>query len=327
MRAVDLIKEASLMVGDPKQDFHYEERMLFALNRATNRISTKSRSIHEQWHRPVVAGQYAYALPPGSLFIRKVKYKLGEWDDLERAHFSYVEASAAASGGGPPRCFSMWQNTVVEKTISPVVEVNGDSITLRTGMVESGLLVGDRVYNLTDAHSEGEISALGEQGPMESTFTVKMVRGGERDNFRIDDEVRVTSPHTKGHSILVAPSPVRTDEGGEESIAAFVARKHRVITATDIENENDYMELDDEFNDCLMYEVLHWSRVQRHGLDTTARLYRRLSNDEYLDAARLSESRIAQNLNAWEKRYGGRTDYRDVQVKNTSGSYNDHRVV
>ena len=127
------------------------------------------------------------------------------------------------------------------------------------------------------------------------------LRGGTRDRFEVGDQIRITSPHTSGHAIMIAPSPSRTDEQGDESIAAFVARRHRIITRTELDNVNDSLELDDEFNDTLMYEILHWARVQRTGLDTTAQLYRRLSNEEYLTAIPLVENRISQRLNTWER--------------------------
>ena len=341
MRAVDVIEEAQLLIGDPKIDFHDQKRMLFALNRATNRISTRSRSIHKQWHRPVVAGQYQYALPPGTLFIRKVKYKLGEWYDLSRGHFSLVEAEASYSGGGPPRSFSLWQNTVVEKYVGTVYAVDNDAsrarglirqLTVPVEVDDNNLRVGDIVYNLSDSNAQGTITQLFTDTVPEFPgsvykFAYTALVGGEADRFDVNDEIRITSPHTKGHSIIVSPSPVRTDEGGDESIAAFVARKHREITATEIANENDFMELDDEFNDTLMYEILHWARVQRTGLDTTARMYRQLSNDEYMQAIPKVENRIAQTLNSWERRYGGYSDYRDVSVKGAYGSYNNYRVV
>ena len=132
------------------------------------------------------------------------------------------------------------------------------------------------------------------------------------------DQIRITSPHTSGHAIIIAPAPVRTDEKGDESIAAFVARRHRIITPAEIANQNDSLELDDEFNDTLMYEILHWARVQRTGLDTTAQLYRRLSNEEYLTAIPLVENRISQRLNTWERGLIASSSYRPVYVKDTT---------
>ena len=121
MTAREVIEEAQLLIGDPNVDFHDRPRMLFALNRATNRISTRSRSIHEQFYHPVIAEQYQYALPAGTLYIRKAKYKQGTWYDLERGFFDDVEAGAAQPGGGPPRAFSLWQNAREERFVGTVV--------------------------------------------------------------------------------------------------------------------------------------------------------------------------------------------------------------
>ena len=118
MTAREIIEEAQLLIGDPNVDFHDRDRMLFALNRATNRISTRSRSIHEQFYHPVIADQYHYALPPGTLYIRKAKYKQGTWHDLERGFFDDVEARAARpAAGGPPQFFSLWQNAREERFV------------------------------------------------------------------------------------------------------------------------------------------------------------------------------------------------------------------
>ena len=327
MTAREIIKEAQLLIGDPNVDFHDHDRMLFALNRATNRISTRSRSIHEQGHHPVKAGQYQYALPPEALYIRKAKYKSGTWCDLDRGFFNDVEARAAQPGGGPPRTFSLWQNARVEKFVGTVEAVDFDEqhkqrrVTFGLPNTEGAVLLGDLVFNLSVGHGEGIITAiLGTDNPNRTTqIAYSPLSGGTRDQFEAGDQMRITSPHTSGHAMIIAPAPARNDEPGEESIAVFVARRHRVITQTEMDNDNDSLELDDEFNDTLIYEILHWARVQRMGLDTTAQLYRQLSNDEYLKAIPLVENRISQNLNSWESRFsraGGTR--RDVDVKDTT---------
>lgn len=330
MTAREVIEEAQLLVGDPNIDFHDQERMLFALNRATNRISTRSRSIHESWFHPVAADQFQYALPPGTLYIRKAKYLRGTWRDLDRGTFNDVEARAAYPGGGTPSSFSLWQNARVEKTVSEVTGVDYDEnreerlrrrVSFDVPHDLSGVLVGDLVFNLSDLHGEGVVTAIVSSGGSDTTTVAyTALLGGESDRFSDEDEIRITSPHTSGYALIIAPSPKTTDETGKESIAAFVARRHRTITMTEIDNENDNLELDFEFNDTLMYEILHWARVQRVGLDTTAQLYRRLSNEEYLTAIPKVENRIFEALSQWERNPGrGGTVYRDVDVKDTTG--------
>ena len=326
MTAREIIEEAQLLIGDPNVDFHDQDRMLFALNRATNRISTRSRSIHEQWHHPVIAGQYQYALPPGTLYIRKAKYKNGAWCDLDRGFFDDVEARAAYPGGGPPRTFSLWQNARVEKFVGTVEAVDFDEqqmqrrVTFNMPNTEGAVRLGDLVFNLSIGHGEGVITAIfGTDDPNNTTqIAYSALQGGTRDQFEVGDQIRITSPHTSGHAMIIAPAPTRTDEAGEESIAVFVARRHRVITPKEMDNENDSLELDDEFNDTLIYEILHWARVQRMGLDTTAQLYRRLSNEEYLTAIPLVENRISQRLNMWERGLTAGGTHRDVDVKDTT---------
>ena len=239
---------------------------------------------------PCDSHQYHYALPPGTLYIRKAKYKQGTWCDLQRGYFNDVEARAAQPGVGPPRTFSLWQNARVERFVGTVEATEFDEqrnerhVTFNMSHTEGGVRIGDLVFNLSAKHAEAVITGNIGTGHSDSTTRVRYsaLQGGTRDRFEVGDQIRITSPHTSGHAILIAPAPVRTDEQGDESIAAFVARRHRVITRKEIDNENDSLELDDEFNDTLMYEILHWARVQRMGLDTTAQLYRRLSNEEYL---------------------------------------------
>ena len=334
MTAREIIEEAQLLIGDPNVDFHDRDRMLFALNRATNRISTRSRSIHELWFRPVEEGQYEYALPEGSLYIRKVKYKRGTWQDLDRGFFDNVEARAAHPGGGYPRAFSLWQNTRLEKFVGTVqeTEFNIDRVEKFQREIVIGLPVerelirlGDLVFNLSAGHGEGVVTSISSIDVHNFPVPVHKIghsplMGGTRDRSVEGDEIRITSPHSSGHVIIIAPAPTHTDPDGEESLAAFVARQHRTITATDINNDNDSLELDAEFSDALMYEMLHWARVQRTGLDTTAQLYRQLSNEEYLTAMPLVENRISQNLNAWERSFSVGNTYRDVSVKDTTGA-------
>lgn len=336
MTAREVIEEAQLLIGDPHIDFHDRERMLFALNRALNRISTRSRSIHESYYHAVREGQYEYALPEGTLYIRKAKYNWGYWRDLSRGFFDDVEARAAFPGGGPPRTFSLWQNTRREKFVGEVYAVDNDAsrarnlirqLTIPLEVDDFTLLPGDIMINLSDGHAETTISNLSTDVHPNFPGNVYKIAylpltGGTTDTFEVDDEIRIVSPHTQGHSLLVAPSPIRTDEAGEESLAAFVARRHRVITTDHMDNENDTLELDEEFNDTLMYEILHWARVQQMGLDATAQLYRRLSNEEYLTAIPMVENRIHQNLNAWERRVGRGSVYRDVDVKDRGGGFN-----
>ena len=325
MTAREIIEEAQLLIGDPNVDFHDQDRMLFALNRATNRISTRSRSIHEQFYHSVIANQYHYALPPGTLYIRKAKYKQGSWCDLERGFFDDVEARAAQPGGGSPRTFSLWQNAREERYVGTVEAAEFDPqrnvrrVTFNLPYTKGAVLLGDIVFNLSAKHAEGIITEIPGDDFAETTqIGYSPLHGGTRDRFEVGDQIRITSPHTSGHAILIAPAPVRTDEKGDESIAAFVARRHRIITPKEINNENDSLELDDEFNDTLMYEILHWARVQRTGLDTTAQLYRRLSNEEYLTAIPLVENRISQRLNAWERGLTASGGIREVIVKDTT---------
>ena len=330
MTAREIIEEAQLLIGDPNVDFHDRDRMLFALNRATNRISTRSRSIHEQFYHPVLADQYHYALPPGTLYIRKAKYKHGTWRDLERGFFDDVEARAAQPGGGPPKAFSLWQNAREERFVGTVEAAEFDEqrrqghVTFNSNLIgaEGAVRIGDLVFNLSAKHAEGVITGEIVTGYPDNTTRVEYsaLRGGTRDRFLVGDQMRITSPHSSGHAMIIAPTPTRTDEQGDESIAAFVARRHRIITRTEMDNENDSLELDDEFNDTLMYEILHWARVQRTGLDTTAQLYRRLSNEEYLTAIPLVENRISQRLNTWERGLFPGSTYRAVQVKDTTQS-------
>ena len=335
MTAREIIEEAQLLIGDPNVDFHDRDRMLFALNRATNRISTRSRSIHEQFYHPVLADQYHYALPLGTLYIRKAKYKQGTWHDLERGFFDDVEARATQPGGGPPKAFSLWQNAREERFVGTVEAVEFDGqrnqrhVTFNMPHAEGAIRIGDLVFNLSAKHAEGLVTGDIVTGHSDSTTRVEYsaLRGGTRDRFEVGDQIRITSPHSSGHAMIIAPTPISTDEQGDESIAAFVARRHRIITRTEMDNENDSLELDDEFNDTLMYEILHWARVQRTGLDTTAQLYRRLSNEEYLTAIPLVENRISQRLNTWERGLLAGGSYRAVEVKDTTqGGFNSVTV-
>ena len=303
--------------------------MLFALNRATNRISTRSRSIHEQFYHPVIADfSITMRCHRGRCISAKRSISRGHGATLERGFFDHVEARAANPGGGPPHSFSLWQNARVERFVGTVEaaefdEQRGDRrVTFNMPNTEGALRLGDLVFNLSAKHAEGIITAIfGTDDPAHTTqIGHTPLRGGTRDQFEAGDQIRITSPHSSGHAIIIAPTPTCTDEQGDESLAAFVARRHRIITRTEMDNENDSLELDDEFNDTLMYEILHWARVQRTGLDTTAQLYRRLSNEEYLTAIPLVENRISQRLNTWERGLLASKGYRVVTVKDTTQS-------
>ena len=80
------------------------------------------------------------------------------------------------------------------------------------------------MFNLSAKHAEGILT-----GDI-ITGLVPIIRHGwntphcavaRGDRFEVGDQIRITSPHTSGHAIMIAPSPSRTDEQGDESIAAF----------------------------------------------------------------------------------------------------------
>ena len=347
MTAREVIAEAQLFIGDPDEDFHTDARALIALNRSLQRISTRSRSIHEQIYHSVAAGQYQYGLPLGTVFIRKVKYFNGTWRDLTRETFDSVEAVAAYPSGGPPYLFSLWQSERIEKFVGPVTAIAHDASLLPTlqnsvtfaspysaesNLTDSSIKIGDVVFNLSTKHAEGVITqrfaVQGAAGSIRVAYSPLV--GGTAPIFSVDNEIRVTSPHTSGHSLIIAPAPLTADKSGEESLAAFVARRHRIIDATHITNENDTLELDDGFADSLMYEVLHWLRTMEEGLDVTAQNYRTLANTEYNRAMPLVMNRIHQNLSLWGNALsrGGSNEYREIggRTPTTGQGYNNVNV-
>lgn len=271
MRASELIKYCQLLIGDENGDVHSDERCLMHLNVVLEDISAKSKSIVESLYLPAVAQQSRYGLPEGFLRLEICGWQVGGGRYLPLSPISMEIASWATFNGitGRPRYFDIFGRAAVERVVSTVAEVGaktgsrlevGETWVRLLGEHVVGIKRGDRLVNVSDGSSVGRVlearSVLNAQNVTEQIILYSALEDGTRSVFNVDDEVRILSPGSPRQSLIISPVPTDVGEIGEEALFLFLARKHRAITARDMLEENDDIELDTELLACLRESLL-----------------------------------------------------------------------
>ena len=299
MRMADFIKTIQRLVGDPFGDFHKTEAILETANDCLVEISTRSQSITNSLFIPVIKGQYKYGLTDGVLDVLHVKYNYSgeEWYELTPATLSDIEAVSDEQFQREPTQYELWGRSAIEKVAGEAVIAVGDevfSVVLVDELNKNGftgaineiaidipvpsLLPGDIIENITDM-SDGLVEASATyyttQDSDRDGFTVirhsNMLRGSTyyfQDDLPGTDDaesIRIRSPHTFNHTLLVAPTPDVSDKRGEESLAVFLSREHKQVTMKDMENENDFLEIDTELLMAVRHLVLYYIKMPEFG--------------------------------------------------------------
>ena len=333
MRADDIIAEALDYLDDPDQTVHTQEKMLRALNRALSRISTRSRSIAVNRFHAVVADQYEYSLPVGTLEIKRARYAhTPQSPPLKRRRYSYVE-TIARGYPGIPRYYAFSQRAGTERGTGAVREVTTNQNFQIDGSNIAGAKPSDILINLTATLPEAsifEISSLADPQNAEEEAALQVVTldaiGGSGRGVQVGDTIRIVSPDTQGFSIAIAPRPSVSDSVGVESLSSFLVMRHPEITQTLIDNENDELSIDPDLEDMALYETLHWASLSGESRDA-ADYWKARSNQEFEDNITNVRERVAQSLSAWDTNYGYGGLNESTTLKDAASSFNDYTVV
>ena len=310
MRAEEFIQQTQHLLGDPAGDFHTKAKVLTSLTMALEDICTRSRTLCD-WHfEPALAEQGRYGLPESYLatkyvgfFYEGVLYDLhpGNTGDTAPAVFSTTPQNTRV-----PQTYADGGNAYIEKTVATVTNVIEHS-TVYPGVgvgdvqIDSEIpqvKVGDRFINMTD-NSEGVVSDL---EVASGSIVYADLKDGKTNITQIGDEIRILSRTAHRHTLTIAPPPAETDPFGTESIYIYLARTHRSITETDIEADNDDIELGTEFHSALRHRVMYYASLEEKGIshpDTIA--FDVKYETDYHKAFPRANRRIQAYLTAWRQ--------------------------
>ena len=254
MRAAALIDYARDLVGDPAGDIQTDEKSLRYLNRVLRDISSRSRTIVEPLYLPSREGQSIYGLPDGFLRCDIAAWLQpdGRYRPLEPITMDVASWAIHNKITGRPRYFDTFGRAAVERAVETVASVDAQANAFTWNLGEwIDIKVRDRVINVSDGSSTAFVAwfrnDLDDAGSRRQTIGYTPLEGGTRKVLQAGDQVRILSPGANLHALVISPVPVDVGDIGHEALFLWVARAHRTITAVDVGNENDDIELDIEF--------------------------------------------------------------------------------
>lgn len=273
MRVQEVINYCRILTGDPHGDIHTDDKMLLHINTVCRDISYRSRCLVEPLYMPSRAGQAIYGLPEGFLRLDIAAWMQpdGRYRPLSPITMDVASWAVHNSITGRPRYFDVFGRAAVERAVENVASVDVQANAFSWNLGEwIDLKVGDKVINVTDGSSTGLISwfrnDLDDAGSRQQTIGYTPLEGGTRAALQVDDQVRILSPGSHLHSIVVSPVPTQVGEIGHEALFLYVARTHRHISAFNVANENDDIELDIEFEEALREYVIYYMRRDELGI-------------------------------------------------------------
>ena len=300
-RASDLVQEIQDLCEDPHGDFHTQDIVLRSINRALRDISVRSRSIQDIVYYTVSAGQFRYGLHDEFLEINIVGYLYGNnpdnWYPLTRTTLGSAENLANSPNANTrPYAYDLWGRSSIEIMDSTVAEALPNNEFRPTDDIGRNVREGQRLMNATD-DSEGFIEAL----PGTGVIRYRDLVNGVDNTMAEGDAFRIVSAHAPLHTLIVSPKPSVSNEKGDEGLWIYQTRRHRQITADDLINENDFLELDSELESALLHLACHWQRIPELGIaNDEVRVHKSEYETEYHKYIPLVRNRINQNMNAWK---------------------------
>ena len=328
MRAGDFISDTQIYLTDPHGDRYSQERMVLFLAEGLRDVSTRSRCISEQFLIQLNANQVRYGLVDGFLGMRLVMYKFPSgWDEL---HPKPLREAEVLNGGyfdyTYPEGYALWGKSHIEKILEQ--ETIGSETTTTTdsdGIVTSTYYVdvnghpavyaGDIIINLDDKKAQGKVTEVEENPISVGTLRIhhEAMLGGTSPNIDEGDRIRVVSPHVFNHTMAICPPASSGDEAGEESLGVFCSRSHRKITQADIDDGNDYLEIDLELLTALRWCVCFHAKLAETGIrhpDTLA--FKAMYDDAFFEALPDVNQRLELAMNTWKSGLSRNRDYHRI---------------
>ena len=314
--ATELIENCLLSLQDIHQDWHKPSKMLSYVNRSLRDIANKSQSITSYAFLPVIKDIFRYPLPHNFLQALIVGFDAGSygWRELSARMDSTIDRVSLSvynnTFDGYPLYYSVAGRSVVDRFYGYVSAIKDDGLTfaltqdadmeipapsiLFNGTVKRG----DRLLNVTDG-SETSIIAI---DPTLQFLDRNPLFGGEDNALEVGDEIRIVSPEQSLHTLNLAPHPTVNSKVGEEPLSLFYARRHRVVTQTDIDDENDMLELDIEFESALENRVCYYGSLARHDVDDQqTRLFKADYVSDYNEAFPNINKRVREAASLWKR--------------------------
>jgi len=307
--AGELINHCRTLMGDPEGDYHTDAKMLLHVNTALEDISTRSRTMCQWEYIAVSEGQGMYGLPEGYLEAKYVAfYYYGRLNELVPGAISDTAPAIFRdttiqripyhySDGGIAYTEKLY-STVVTHPTNPNFDTSGE-VNFLSETPSIHIEPGDRLINITDG-SEGNISEVNSF----TQFTFIGLSGGEDNRMEVGDEFRILSQTQTARVIAISPPPTKDDTDGNESLYIYHARQHLFFSQDNIDNYNDQIELDVEFNTAIRNRVLYYMSVDQNGIDHQMTIAFDIKFEtDYARAFPKANRRIRQYISTW--RLGG----------------------
>ena len=312
MRLGEIIEYCRILVGDSYGDIHDDEKMLLHGNTACRDISSRSRSIITPVYMPARAGQAIYGLPEGFLRCDIAAWMQpdGRYRPMTPITMDIASWAIHNQVTGRPRRWDIFGRAAVERAVETVASIDAQANAFSWNLGEwLDVKVGDQIINVSDGSSTGLLAWFrndrDDQGSQTQTIGYTPLKGGIREVLQVGDQVRILSPGSHLHSLVVAPVPTEVGETGHEALFIYAARTHRRISAADISNENDDIELDIEFEEALRERIIYFMRRDELGAkDPETQAQRIEAETAYQDALPDVLDRIRAWKVAWHRRQG-----------------------
>ena len=314
--ATELIENCLLSLQDIHQDWHKPSKMLSYVNRSLRDIANKSQSITSYAFLPVIKDIFRYPLPHNFLQALIVGFDAGSygWRELSARMDSTIDRVSLSvynnTFDGYPLYYSVAGRSVVDRFYGYVSAIKDDGLTFAltqdadmeipapSSLFNGTVKRGDRLLNVTDG-SETSIIAI---DPTLQFLDRNPLFGGEDNALEVGDEIRIVSPEQSLHTVNLAPHPTLSSKVGEEPLSLFYARRHRVVTQTDIDDENDMLELDIEFESALENRVCYYGSLARHDVDDQqTRLFKADYVSDYNEAFPNINKRVREAASLWKR--------------------------
>lgn len=335
LTATELINNCLLWLRDPNQDWHDAGKMLTYVNRSLRDIARKSQSVTSYTYLSVLKDIFRYPLPDDFLQALIVGFDADtySWRELHLRMDSTIDGlSLSEVNSGYPIYYAVSGRANVDRFYGYVSRieddgyafaVTGDSgYTIRAPRILffGGVKRGDKVLNVTDG-SESEITSVDEVGEL---FRHQNLEGGKDNVIQVGDEVRIISPEQSRHVLNISPPPERSSAVGVEPLSLFYAREHRVMTQADIDNENDTLELDAEFETALERRVCQYGSTARHDVThPNTRLFAAEYQSEYAKAFPEVSKRVREAASLWSRNVSSGVRLATItNIPNTGSPYN-----
>ena len=330
--ARDVISRVQRLMGDPHGDYNEEDPMLENLNMALHDISTRSLSVDEFSFLPVAQDIFRYGLMDDFLQARVVGFYndynrsavdaatiTRDWYPLGKRSMAFVTAMAENYRGGYlPRFYTIGGRSTLDKVTGSVVAHDETDLLFQSSDSVFSVKPGDRLINMTDG-SETFVESATTNG---NWIGYTALSGGEDNEMIVDDLFRVVSPQASRFTISIAPAPSYDDDMGYESLTVYHSRLHRKINQEHLDNENDELELDPEFDLALIHQTAYYASMSRDGImDQTTLFHSAKYEAEYLENIPSVRKRVRESVSSWRSLAGAYS--RRSEILNAPGVGNN----